>query len=129
MSDSAKTRVKEAAGPDCPVEQVLRLLSGRWMLYILWRLQDKGPQRFNALLKLIPGISQKVMTERLKALEAGGLISRHYEPTIPPQVTYAITERGAELKNALGEIADISKNWVAEGWRREAGFPADVDLG
>ena len=107
----------------CAVEQVLQLLSGRWTLYILWRLQDKGPQRFNALLKLIPGVSQKVMTERLRALETAGLIYRDYKPTVPPQVTYSLTDRGAELRATLSEIADVSRNWVSEGWQKETGFP------
>ncbi len=109
----------------CAVEQVLQLLSGRWTLYILWRLQDKGPQRFNALLKLIPGVSQKVMTERLKALEAAGLIYRHYKPTVPPEVTYSLTDRGAELRATLSEIATVSRSWVSEGWHKETGFPPE----
>lgn len=109
----------------CAVEQVLQLLSGRWTLYILWRLQDQGPQRFNALLKLIPGVSQKVLTERLRALEVAGLILRDYKPTVPPEVTYSLTARGVELRGALDEIASVSRLWVSEGWQKELGFPAE----
>ena len=119
--------VDEELGPEagkcgCPVEKVLRLLLGRWTLYILWRLSDLGPQRFNALVRLIPGVSPKVLTERLKVLERAELISRHYEPTVPPQVTYSVTEKGAELHRTLDEIVVVSTNWVAEGWTAEAGF-------
>ncbi|WP_425074339.1 winged helix-turn-helix transcriptional regulator [Sagittula sp. S175] len=107
----------------CDVEQVLRLLSGRWTLYILWRLDDRGPQRFNALQKLIPGISQKVLTERLKTLESAGLIHRDYKPTVPPEVTYSLTPRGVELRATLGEIAQVSRHWAEDGWTLEGGFP------
>ncbi|AVW91639.1 helix-turn-helix domain-containing protein [Celeribacter baekdonensis] len=114
------TPTQTASG--CPVEQVLRLLAGRWTLYILWRLQDKGPQRFNALVKLIPGVSPKVLTERLRQLEAAGLVDRHYEPTVPPQVTYSLTEKAQDLRETLAEIADVSRHWVADGWTMEGGF-------
>lgn len=106
----------------CPVEHVLRLLSGRWTLYILWRLEDQGPQRFNALLKLIPGVSQKVLTERLRALEIAGIIARDYKPTVPPQVTYSLTQRGADLRGTLKGIAAVSYAWADDGWTKETGF-------
>lgn len=122
-----KDQAPEVCG--CAVEQVLRLLSGRWTLYILWRLQDMGPQRFNALVRLIPGVSPKVLTERLKALENAGLVSRHYKPTVPPQVTYSLTDRAVELRATLDQIAGVSRSWVAEGWRMDTGFPDSAENG
>lgn len=107
----------------CAVDQVLQVLSGRWTLYILWRLEDLGPQRFNALLRLIPGVSQKVLTERLRVLERAGLVHRHYKPTVPPEVTYSLTSQGSELRAALCAIAEVSHTWVAGGWNRDTGFP------
>jgi DNA-binding HxlR family transcriptional regulator len=106
----------------CPVDQVLRLLSARWTLYVLWRLQEHGPQRFNALLKLIPGVSQKVLTERLRTLETAGLVVRDYKPTVPPEVTYSLTERGAELHGTLHAIEAVSRSWIEAGWSPETGF-------
>ena len=123
MQDITPEVPSDKCGTGCSVEQVLRLLSGRWTLYILWRLQDLGPQRFNALSNLIPGVSAKVLTERLKALEAAGLVSRHYEPTVPPKVTYALTARGEELRGTLSHIGEVSQAWVAQGWSAKQGFP------
>ncbi len=125
-SESAEERgavASDRCGQGCSVEQVLRLLSGRWTLYILWRLHDLGPMRFNALSNAIPGISAKVLTERLKALEVAGLIARDYEPTVPPKVTYTLTARGQELRGTLSDIGTVSRAWVADGWTREGGFP------
>lgn len=107
----------------CPIEQVMALLSGRWTLYILWRLQEDGPQRFSALSRQVPGISPKVLTERLKMLETAGLVHRDYEPTVPPSVTYSLTPRGSDLRRSLEDIAQISRDWIAGGWHPETGFP------
>lgn len=98
----------------CPVEQLLRLLSGPWTTYVLWVLQKNGPTRFNALKRLVPGISAKMLTERLRLLETAGVIDRWYEPTIPPQVTYALSARGAELSQVLDGLAGIALRWQAE---------------
>jgi DNA-binding HxlR family transcriptional regulator len=100
----------------CPVEPVLRLLSGRWTLTIMWRLHAEGPQRFGALGKLIPGVSAKVLTERLRLLEASGLVHRDMNPTIPPEVTYSLTRHGDELRASLSEIERVARSWQSEGW-------------
>lgn len=128
MSDLKENNISAVAPPlptssGCAVDQVLQVLSGRWTLYILWRLEDLGPQRFNALLRLIPGVSQKVLTERLRVLERAGLVHRDYKPTVPPEVTYSLTPQGSELRTALFAIAQVSHGWVAGGWTRDTGFP------
>ncbi|HJQ57129.1 MAG TPA: winged helix-turn-helix transcriptional regulator, partial [Vineibacter sp.] len=61
------------------------------------------------------GVSAKMLTERLRALEQAGLISRDYEPTIPPKVTYALTGRGRELGGVLDQLADLGRKWIADG--------------
>lgn len=100
---------------DCPMAMLMRLLSGPWTIYILWVLGEQGPTRFGALKRQIVGVSSKVLTERLRMLEEAGLVTRAYEPTIPPQVTYAITERMCELRPALNELAEIAQRWYGEG--------------
>ena len=97
--------------PSCPMDALLRLLMGPWTTYILWVLLTKGPTRFGALKREIAGISSKVLTERLRMLENAGVIYRHYEATIPPQVTYGLTERGKELRQILGALNDIARRW------------------
>jgi DNA-binding HxlR family transcriptional regulator len=95
----------------CPMDAILRLLMGPWTTYILWVLLNEGPIRFTALKRAIPGISAKVLTERLRMLEAQHVVSRAYEATIPPTVTYALTQRGRDLDCALRAINDLALKW------------------
>ncbi|HLI10517.1 MAG TPA: helix-turn-helix domain-containing protein [Alphaproteobacteria bacterium] len=96
------------------MDAILRLLMGPWTTYILWVLRSEGPQRFGALRRKVDGISAKMLTERLRALEAAGIVARHYEPTIPPQVTYSLAARGQELSPALDELNRIALKWADE---------------
>jgi DNA-binding HxlR family transcriptional regulator len=98
----------------CPMDALLRLLMGPWTTYIIWVLQTEGTLRFGELKARMPGISSKVLTERLRLLESADIISRTYKPTIPPSVSYALTARGRELKDALGAINAVALKWQAE---------------
>ncbi|WBU61561.1 winged helix-turn-helix transcriptional regulator [Paracoccus albus] len=104
----------------CPVERLLSVVSGQWTAYLLWVLHENGPQRFGALQRLVPGISTKVLTERLRMLEAAGLLDREQAATIPPQVTYSLTERGLELRVLMNGLGEVARRWDAEGWRPPA---------
>jgi DNA-binding HxlR family transcriptional regulator len=106
----------KAARP-CPMDAILRMLMGPWTTYILWLLHTEGKLRFGALKALIPEISSKVLTERLRHLEAAGLVHRDYRPTIPPAVTYSLTARGIELRDVLDELGQIALRWRAEDTR------------
>lgn len=83
------------------VEHVLRLLEGRWKLIILFHLFDGKIQRYSDFEKLIPGISQKMLAQQLRQLEADGIVSRMVYPQVPPKVEYRLTEWGQELCPAL----------------------------
>ncbi len=96
------------------MDAILRLLMGPWTTYILWVLLNEGSIRFTALKRSIPGISAKVLTERLRMLETQGVIDRAYESTIPPTVTYRLTQRGRDLDCALRAINDLALRWRAE---------------
>jgi len=101
--------------PACPMDSILRLLMGPWTTYILWVLSDGGPQRFGALKRAVPGISTRVLTERLRMLQAAGVIWRDQSQTIPPSVTYGLTTRGDELRQVLESLGDIAQRWQSEG--------------
>src|SRR3546814_1616043 len=104
-----------AAGkPTCPVDAVLRLLMGPWTTYILYVLRTQGPRRFGELKREVTGISAKVLTERLRMLEEAQLVRRDYQATIPPQVTYSLAPRGAELTPMLDMVRDIAMRWQSE---------------
>ena len=83
--------------PDCPVATTVRLIGNKWKLLILRNLLAR-PWRFNEMLRSIPGISQKVLTDNLRAMEADGIISRTVYPEVPPRVEYALTELGDSMR-------------------------------
>jgi len=83
-------------------------------MHILWALSSGGPTRFGALRRQIEGISSRLLTERLRTLEEKGFIYRHYEPTIPPAVTYGLTKRMGEISEALQKLDDLARKWQDE---------------
>lgn len=97
----------------CPMDSLLRLLMGPWTTYILWVLRSNGPTRFGELKRKVPGVSAKVLTERLRMLAEAGVVHRRFEATIPPQVTYSLTARGEELKTVLDQLNAIAIRWQA----------------
>ncbi len=92
----------------CPVRNVISHFSGKWSILILSILSENGTTRFNALAKLIPDISSKVLSNTLKTLEADGLISRHLYAEIPPRVEYSLTEQGRSLMPILVQLIEWS---------------------
>lgn len=95
----------------CPLHGLLNLLTGPWTMYILWLIRVNGEMRFGQIRKQLPGISAKVLTDRLRMLEEGGIISRRHEPTIPPKVSYSFTARGKELNDLLDRINALAEEW------------------
>lgn len=86
------------------VEDVLRMLEGRWKLIILFHLFDGKIQRYSDFEKLIPGISQKMLAQQLRKLEADGIVARKIYPQVPPKVEYSLTEWGQSLCPALDAL-------------------------
>lgn len=103
--------------PVCPVDALLRLLMGSWTSYILWHLRRDGPMRFGALLRAIPGMSAKVLTQRLRLLEERGIVYRDHVPSIPPAVSYGLTEQGKELGGVFDALEAVSSRWLARAQR------------
>ena len=71
--------------------------------------------RFGVLKKQVEGISARVLTERLRILEEKGFVFRHYQPTIPPAVTYGITGRMKDIEKVLHQLEGLARKWQAEG--------------
>ena len=92
--------------PDCPVATAVQLIGNKWKLLILRNLMDR-PWRFNELQRSIPGISQKVLTDNLRALESDGIITRTVYAQVPPKVEYALSELGDSMR----PIMDALKAW------------------
>lgn len=83
--------------PACPVETALCLMGDRWKMLIVRDLLT-GTKRFGALKKSLTGISQKVLTQHLRAMEESGLVYREVFAEVPPRVEYSLTEAGRGLK-------------------------------
>lgn len=90
----------------CPVEITLGVIGGKWKAMILYHLQQ-GPARFNVLRRLIPGVTQRMLTQHLRELEADGIVTRTVLQVVPPHVEYAISPLG----ETLGPILDAMAHW------------------
>ena len=107
------TKVKEASTNHankttalfaCPVTYTLSKIGGRWKPLIIYNLLP-GPQRYSQLKKLIPAITEKMLIQHLKELEADQLVSRKALAVVPPHVEYSLTPAGKELGPVLQEMA------------------------
>ena len=94
---------------NCPVEAALDVIGGKWKALILWWLQERT-WRFAELRRQIPGITEKMLTQQLRELEADGIVHRQVYPTVPPRVEYSLTDYGRSLKRALRAICDWGRN-------------------
>lgn len=90
----------------CPVEACVEVIGGKWKGVILYHLMD-GTKRFNELLRLIPGVTQRMLTRQLRELEADMIIKRKVYPEVPPKVEYSLTEFGLTLEPVL----QMLKEW------------------
>ena len=96
--------------PDCPVATTLSLINSKWKVFILQKLQERS-WRYNELKKSIDGISQKVLTDNLRSLEADGLVERKIFNEKPPHVEYSLTSLGEELKPILDALYDFGLHY------------------
>lgn len=88
----------------CPIEETIRVVGGRWKPVILYHLLT-GPKRFNALRRLIPRVTQRMLTQHLRELESDGIIDRQVLEQVPPHVEYSFTAKGQTLLPVLDAMA------------------------
>ena len=101
--------------PGCSVEVTLDLIDGKWKGVILFHLQG-GTQRFGELKRRMPGITQRMLTKQLRALEDNGLVLRKVYPEVPPRVEYTLSETGQRLK----PVIDALRSWGEDYRARQA---------
>lgn len=89
----------------CPVTTTLSVIGGKWKPIILFIIQDQI-KRFGEIKKLIPTITQKMLTQQLRELEEDGIISRKVYPVVPPKVEYSMTDYGLSLVPILKAMAE-----------------------
>ena len=80
--------------PGCAVEAAISLIDGKWKAVALWYLHERGTVRFNELMRLMSGVTQRTLTNQLRELEADGLINRTVYAQVPPKVEYSLSDRG-----------------------------------
>jgi len=96
----------------CPrYHRAIELIGKRWTGAVI-RVLLAGPRRFNEILANIPGISDRLLTERLRELEQAEIVRRDVETCSPVRVTYGLTEMGRDLENPLGEIGRWAERWL-----------------
>jgi DNA-binding HxlR family transcriptional regulator len=112
----SKTQDQGADGAGvCPhFHAAIELIGKRWTGAILCSLTE-GPQRFGGLTRAVPGLSDRLLSQRLRELESEGLVEREVEPGTPVRVTYALTEKGADLRPAIQELRQWAKRWHRTG--------------
>ncbi|AXK45722.1 winged helix-turn-helix transcriptional regulator [Brachybacterium saurashtrense] len=98
---------------DCPSRRLLDRIGDRWTVLLIAALEG-GPQRFSQLLRTVEGISQKMLTQTLRSLEADGLVHRTVHPEIPPRVEYELTALGRSLLAPLGALIDWATEHMGE---------------
>jgi DNA-binding HxlR family transcriptional regulator len=88
----------------------IELIGRRWAGAILWTLAAR-PHYFADLAASVPGLSDRLLSRRLRELEGAGLVARSVEEGTPPRVSYALTEKGRSLEPALAELRDWARDW------------------
>lgn len=104
--------IKKEELPTCPVATTVQLIGSKWKLLIMRNLLVR-PWRFNELQKSLEGISQKILTDSLRSMEADGIITRTVFPEVPPRVEYALSELGESMRPILDSMEKWGKDYKA----------------
>ena len=103
--------MSDAKKDACPTETALDLIGGKWKGMILFYLST-DTRRFNELMRLIPDITQRMLTKQLRDLEAHGIVHREVYPQVPPKVEYSLTNLGKTLVPVIRELEKWGKGYL-----------------
>ena len=105
----------------CPVQGTANVIAGKWKVLIVWHLSF-GSRRFAQIRDFLPGVSEKVLTAQLKELQQDGVLRRLAAKTLPPEVTYELTEAGTELVTVMEATCEwgIKRLGIQPRWPRPA---------
>ena len=104
--------MKRLPADGCGFATALNVVAGKWKMAILWEVHAR-PRRFGELRRLLPGVSEKVLTQQLREMEADGLVARTVYAETVPRVEYSVTEIGLSLNTAVGTMSDWGKAHAA----------------
>jgi DNA-binding HxlR family transcriptional regulator len=109
--DSISTSEEGVAQGVCPhFHAAIELIGKRWTGAIVCALTER-PLRFGELTRAVPGLSDRLLSQRLRELEEEELVERQVEPDSPVRVTYSLSEKGAELRPAIAELRQWARRW------------------
>jgi DNA-binding HxlR family transcriptional regulator len=100
------------------IGKLLATITRRWTLHVLWILISEGPTHFGALRRKVHGVSARVLTVRLRALEAEGLVYRELTEACPPEAVYSLTKMAAEIGALLEELHHAAIRWEKDNSNR-----------
>ena len=126
QATAGEARVSVATSGDprpacCPYyHEAVELIGRRWTGAIVAVLLDGGPLRFSEISHAVPELSDRLLSERMKELEARGVVTRHVEPGPPVKVLYELTDMGRSLEPALQELKSWARRWLRAEKQRAA---------
>ena len=97
----------------CPVEATIAVVGGKWKCIILYHLLN-STKRFNELRRLMPDVTQRMLTRQLRELEDDKIIHREVYPEVPPKVEYSVTEFGRTLEPVMKVLQDWGSEYINE---------------
>jgi DNA-binding HxlR family transcriptional regulator len=113
--EAGSTTQNQAGNGVCPhFHAAIELIGKRWTGAIISALTE-GPLRFGDLARAVPGLSDRLLSQRLRELEVEGLVKREVESGTPVRVTYSLTEKGADLRPVFGELKQWARRWQKTG--------------
>lgn len=120
MVDSSQNRVPDVLDPNCPSRHIMEIIGNKWSIYIIMHL-SKRPLRNSELLDKIQNVSQKVLTQALRRLEAQDIVIRTVYPEVPSKVEYKLSETGLSLL----PIIHMLGQWAEDHYARQLKMQRD----
>lgn len=115
QTQTSPTAAQEPCGEVCPdFHEAIELIGKRWTGAIVCTLTE-GPMRFGELARTVPGLSDRLLSQRLRELEEEGLVEREVQAGTPVRVSYSLTPMGAGLEPAIRELKSWARSWKATG--------------
>ncbi len=108
----------------CPVEVAMEKIAGKWKILIIWHLLRKT-RRFGELRRKIPGVTQKMLTQQLRELEADEIVNRKVYPEVPPKVEYSLTSDGQSLGPVLMHLLKWGNDYAKKYGKTDYKMPSD----
>ncbi len=105
--------IADVLNPNCPSRQVLSRIADKWSSLVILVLSE-GTHRYSELQRRIGGVSQKMLTQTLRSLEADGLVQRKVHPVVPPMVEYTLTPLGRSLEEPLSAVRRWAESHLPE---------------